>query len=272
MVIMAILAAAVLGTAAAAMEAGRRSRTQSTITKIHNLIMDRFAEYETRRVDLNAATQTQIDNETGSARGLQLALERLHGLRELMKYEMPDRRNDFAVNSSVVPALKLKQPPALAQAYFRRYTPAMAVDNEAAECLYMVIMLATGDGEARTLFREQEIGDTDGDGAPEVIDGWGRPIGWMRWPAGFVSPLHSMDAVADHDPFDVYHVEPQAFRIVPLIYSGGPDGRSSMWHSNDITLNPYAAHTGNDGQQHFNGEPVDRNETLDNITNHLIKY
>ena len=32
-----------------------------------------------------------------------------------------------------------------------------------------MIMLATGDGEARTLFSSQDIGDTDGDGAPKFL-------------------------------------------------------------------------------------------------------
>ena len=47
------------------------------------------------------------------------------------------------------------------------------VANQGAECLYMIIMNACGDGEARTLFPESSIGDTDGDGAPEFLDGWG---------------------------------------------------------------------------------------------------
>ena len=29
------------------------------------------------------------------------------------------------------------------------------------------------------------IGDTDGDGASEILDGWGRPLGFVRWPVGY---------------------------------------------------------------------------------------
>lgn len=285
MVIVAILAAAILGTAAAAMEAGRRSRTQSTITKIHNLIMDRLSEYETRRIELDQAaydrSNSAASNPNDPARGKQLALERLYGLRELMKYEMPDRREDFAINSVVAPPINLLRPPALAQAYHRRYTAAMSVDNDAAECLYMVLMLATGDGEARTLFREQEIGDTDNDGAPEIIDGWGRPIAWMRWPAGFVSDLQPLDANgnrlidADHDPFDVYRVDPIAYRLVPLIYSAGPDGLSAMRRlkSEDARANPFNPYfAAADNYQNGAIDPAERNATLDNIHNHYVKY
>jgi hypothetical protein len=104
----------------------------------------------------------------------------------------------------------------------------------------MIITLACGDGEARSLFKEADIGDTDGDGAPEFLDGWGHPINFLRWAPGFDSQiqlnannLQTIDstlptywktaAAKDHDPFDVYRVDPLAFRLVPLIYSGGRD-------------------------------------------------
>ena len=68
----------------------------------------------------------------------------------------------------------------------------------------MVVMYGTGDGEARELFNERDIGDVDRDGALEFIDGWGRPINYIRWPAGYArrSALMSGDGQADHDPFD----------------------------------------------------------------------
>ena len=111
--------------------------------------------------------------------------------------------------------------------------------NQSAECLYMIVVNACGDGEAKTLFSESTIGDTDGDGAPEFLDGWGHPISFLRWAPGFVSdiqlnmndlsttcmpPADANTAVAkDHDPFDLFHVELKAFRLVPLIYSVGRD-------------------------------------------------
>lgn len=271
MVIVAILAAAILGAAAAAMEAGRRSRTQSTITKIHNLIMDRYAEYETRRIELKDK----------SPQGKGLAEARLNGLRELMKYEMPDRWSDVtgvAVPGGAANPISLASRPALAMAYERRLREMIENGKSAdditrfqgAECLYLTVMHATGDGEARTLFREQEIGDVDGDGALEILDGWGRPISWLRWPAGFVSDLQPADPVNDHDPFDVYRVYDTAYRLVPLIYSTGPDGASGINSKVDsyvAPLDPYFPGTGTPV-----GTVENRNESLDNITNHLIKY
>ena len=71
-------------------------------------------------------------------------------------------------------------------------------------------------------------------------DGWGHPISSLsRRAPGFGSDIqlnllstYSSDAAGrcilavcatDHDPFDLFHVESKAFRLVPLIYSTGRD-------------------------------------------------
>jgi hypothetical protein len=171
------------------------------------------------------------------------------------------------------------------------------------------------------MFGKQDIGDTDEDGAPEFIDGWGNPIAWLRWPAGFVarSPLMSADAQSDHDPIDVYRrddpaavrplpnryptmVQPYvvrladpmpAFRLIPLVYSSGPDGISdintlgqsiSVMDRMAIALDPYALENPNDAYHVTNnpfqvGFAVDDAENgdgddnfKDNIHSHLIEY
>ena len=186
----------------------------------------------------------------------------------------------------------------------------------------MVIMNATGDGEARTLFSKQDIGDTDEDGAPEFIDGWGNPIGWMRWPSGVVSDLQPRNpdgtrpGETDHDPFDpfrrdsptvitpplssypaglrtVYETNMRnrmlraagtnmthqlAYRLVPLVYSAGPDSSSAMLivkdPSTSPSLDPYVAATPNyeDGTQPGTPDPDNLDANKDNITNHLLEY
>jgi hypothetical protein len=136
----------------------------------------------------------------------------------------------------------------LSAIYLRRYqqvTPTTA--NQGAECLYLIITLACGDGEARSQFGEDSIGDTDGDGAYEFLDGWGHPIEFLRSAPGFDSQVQinansfgstspkdnaawKAAAASDHDPFDLYRVDQlpdgsgtAAFRLVPLIYSPGRD-------------------------------------------------
>lgn len=337
MTIMAIIAAAILGTAAAAIESGRDKKTQSTIAKIHTLLMERYASYETRRIDVDPRITSNIDawvagattpaefQARSAARGQMLADARLLGVRELMKKEMPDRQKDVEHLTQI-----LTQPPPLAQTYYRRLQQLQSASESLspAECLYLVVMNATGDGEARTLFTKQDFGDVDDDGAPEFIDGWGNAIGWIRWPAGHVSGLQPLDPSgmrlgdADHDPFDLYRrdlptvIAPAigmypdipvgqanvsfrttyqtnmrirmaaagaatpassrllAFRLTPLIFSGGPDGESAMRIAGDTDTNkpldPYYVTPDN----YQAGEPSDTNPDAvkDNITNHLLEY
>lgn len=326
--IISILSAAFLGTSNLAMESSRKARTKTTIGKIHGLLMEKWSEYATRRVDidtspLNPPSDPSGVNSTNSRdRGKFIALARLDAVRILMRQEMPDRWSDILNQpvrerlpgaSSIPPsneisfvnAYQMTLPyPAVANAYLRRYNSLVGdvetiERNQGAECLYMTIMLSTADGEARTLFSEQDIGDTDGDGAPEFLDGWGRPIHYIRWPAGFaeagLSDLLSTDSQADHDPLDVFRVDQptsipppagmnRAYRLLPLIYSSGPDGIPDLFTAEDsVVLNPYSLYPENNPVAKL-GTPLspkdypfgigttDDNEGddwLDNIHNHL---
>jgi len=344
--IIATLAAMFLGASNAAMESARSARTKTTIGKIHSLLMERLDSYSTRRVDVNpgiiTTTNNNIDsdssipqNQKSSKKGEALTELRLLALRELMKLEMPDRWSDIlgdevanalpSTNAVALNPVVLEFRPSIAAAYLRRFRALNApdtqeakkqiLDNQGAECLYMVIMLHTGDGEARTLFSRQDIGDTDGDGALEFLDGWGRPIHYLRWPAGFEgeSQLMSGEADSDHDPFDFFRrdvVPPSpaspgtsppwlddifpAFRLVPLVYSAGPDGDADLFtvkHPNNpgpVIDDPYRIYSSQDPDgsdppvlgrigtpMSFGPDPDDIDPTddgdnwYDNIHNHL---
>jgi hypothetical protein len=121
-------------------------------------------------------------------------------------------------------------------------------DYQFAECLYMMVSTIRDDrGAAMDFFKEDEIDDVDGDGMPEILDGWGRPIMFLRWAPGFtywwgidqrwgvlnvdddaqgtdddlvergwtlsddvrVSDLQSPNGAASPDPFDPMQVDPR---------------------------------------------------------------
>ncbi|PHQ32611.1 type II secretion system protein [Rhodopirellula bahusiensis] len=59
-------------------------------------------------------------------------------------------------------------------------------EHESAECLYQIFASSTLDGEPLLKqLRTRDIADTDEDGMPEIVDSWGVPLLWMRWPTGF---------------------------------------------------------------------------------------
>ena len=224
MAIIATLSAVFVGATRSAMEAASAARTKSTIAKIHSLLMEHWASYETRRADIKPSILNDIKDAFPDLRlqSQATADARLLAKRELMKLEMPDRWSDVLragipnnnfLGASEGDTLILNAPTSLSQSYLRRYRNLPSgisydqlLENQSAECLYLTVMLATGDGEASSLFNPKDIGDTDEDGALEFLDGWGNPIRFIRWPAGFVneSDLMTGNADTDHDPFDAY--------------------------------------------------------------------
>ncbi len=328
--IIAILSATFLGVSNSAIESSRRARTKTTIAKIHGLLMEKWNSYATRRVDISATVlrdlQTAIQANVASnfrrrALGEARADLRLLAVRELMKLEMPDRWSDVMLinipDNSPLSVASNQQPsvlsalPALTQTFRRQF---LSLDNtvsgnvvrrnQGAECLFMIVMLSTGDGEARSLFNEQDIGDTDGDGAQEFLDGWGTPIQFIRWPAGFADRSDLMagsaNADSDHDSFDLFRRDQvnvtspainayppsvqflitamrnrqvtnnvSAFRLVPLIYSPGSDSITDVNSvpGGNVGLDPYGLDQRIGGPGDINNDGDDN--SLDNIHNHL---
>jgi type II secretory pathway pseudopilin PulG len=274
--IISILAGLILGIASLAGEKARENQTRHVIQRMHQLLMEHYDSYRERRVRINPAIEQYVNNPAiipaspPGRRGQALAQARLFALREMMLMEIPDRWSDvilqpidqYIPSATVVQPMYLNARTDLSNVYFRRFQSLKLRDNaltgnpntneeiaanQSAECLYLVITLATGDGEARGLFAENSIGDTDGDGAPEFLDGWGNPIEFLRWAPGFdslvqlnkgtlaaMNPEESRAAVTkDHDPFDMFRVDASAFRLMPLIYSLGPDEESSLYVAPD---------------------------------------
>ena len=145
-----------------------------------------------------------------------MAGARLNALRDLMRMEMPDRMSDVLDrpvfysfpysyrDSTGTPqqgqATVTIQRPALSREYLRRAkavydsstglwtAPTWSVTFQDAECLYMIIAsIRDITSNGLDFVREGEIGDLDGDGMPEILDAWGKPIVFIRWPAGFIA-------------------------------------------------------------------------------------
>lgn len=137
------------------------------------------------------------------------------------------------------------------------------LSNQGAECLYL-IMKSIQDvyGNALDAFSDSEIGDLDNDGLQEVHDAWGMPIVFHRWAPGLsengtgsssqtISPIQSGISSQDRDPFDpllsdvrffdVQYLglasekpDNDTFRLVPLIYSPGPNREYDIWARNEF--------------------------------------
>jgi prepilin-type N-terminal cleavage/methylation domain-containing protein len=257
--IVAILAAVVYGAMAAAENTAKIAKTRATIAKLHRLIMARYESYKTRRIPIDMFMQIGTTTHISTPlTPLEMATVRLEAIREIMRIELPERVNDVIIQptSGSVGAFtssgwsklsrnassRKMQPTSISQAYYtywqqqesqgRRWRSQTSNTHISAECLYMIITMACPGG--REQFSENEIGDVDRDGWPEFIDGWGRPIYFMRWAPGFIpangadTVLQSGNPTLQHDPFDTQRVDATAYQLIPLIYSCGPDGESHI--------------------------------------------
>ena len=223
------LAGVTLGALQAARQTARKARTKALIVKLDHVIMQRYESYLLRRVPIR----------TGGKEPTVAAQMRLDALRDLMRMEMPERPSDVIDPANVPRTFSWGsiQRPALSYLYEQQLEAAIAKHGSnlageylSAELLYMIV--SAGGGEAMQNFSQQEIGDADGDGLPEFHDAWGNPVKFLRWAPHFSharpyngpSEIQSGDPQTDHDPFDTRNVDEDAYALVPLIYSAGPDG------------------------------------------------
>ena len=92
MAIVAILAAIFLGAQNAALNAARASRTKATITKIHTLLMQKWDDYKTARLDIQMLPPpVRAPTLPGQVRADLM----LDALRMTQKLEMPDHWSDI---------------------------------------------------------------------------------------------------------------------------------------------------------------------------------
>ncbi len=215
LVIVALLASLTLAGLAGTRDRAKADKTRSTIRKLHEIVIPQYESYLTRRVP--------------SASSGPPGVSRLCALRLLMSLEMPDQWSDVDVTGL---------PPWTATATVKRYAAFKAASIHSrpyqdAECLAMIVTRGGFNSDAVESFRSDELGDIDKDGCPEFLDGWGKPIGFIRWPAGFDSPFQPQDASANPDPFDPMRrsksivfpptVLQRDYGLTPLIFSGGAD-------------------------------------------------
>ena len=254
-----------------------------------------FDSYRTRRVTSN--------NDDGSAPATPniAATNRLRNIRRLAQYEMPDNWGNVIASGSLPTTAQT----GVTRSYFnyKQSLPRRTDSYASAECLFMIVARSGFEPEAMELFRADEVGDIDlasngttrGDGAFEFWDGWGRPIAFKRWAPGWVSdtvppdssiptsltnpprdlsPIQIADKKNAHDPMDPMRIDPNAYALVPLIYSPGPDeatndpdsGTNSGYGLENVAVDIMA--TCNVVSGVLNGTPKAGVAYRDNITNH----
>jgi prepilin-type N-terminal cleavage/methylation domain-containing protein len=207
---------------------GKAAKTRSTIRKLHEAIEPAYSSSIERRLDdsmwetFSQSMQPAASPPQNVEGPRKAAWQRLVLLRALLVHEMPDQWVDVREPGYLTsPIIK---------GYVRRVDglnlDLLGQKNASAETLHLIVSAGV-DSDALEAFREDEIGDTDGDGAREFLDGFGTPIHFIRWAPGAVT---AADQRAGQDPFDPYRLGGTGtFPLTPLIVSAGPDEQFSTW-------------------------------------------
>jgi prepilin-type N-terminal cleavage/methylation domain-containing protein len=267
LVIIAILASLTLAGLAGVRQRAKIDKTRSTIRKLNEIILPQYESYLSRRVPVSGTTRTAV------------AKSRLTNRRALMVLEMPDRTADIPL--SALPGFSA---PVYRYGAARANGWAPSPGNDSAECLALTVLSGGFAPDSMEVFRNDEIMDTDGNGFPEFVDGWNKPIQFMRWAPGFssdpsasppkiYSPVQIRGPTAPHDPMDPMKIDPVGYALYPLIVSGGPD--ESVGLTENISI-PWMTGLGLESPTSAGasiGSPLPNNDSYrDNITNHdLIK-
>jgi len=161
---------AIFGTVLGNMLGGaRQSATKATITKIHRVIQQRrdaFATYQLKRSEISQAMRL-----------IQVAAPGALTSREIRRLApVVARKNIFR---QAFPQNRVERP-----------LPGNKVSEaDSAEVLYWILTNGNDLGafEASDIrFSSSELADQDEDGLPELVDGWGRPLRFYRWPTRLI--------------------------------------------------------------------------------------
>ncbi len=211
-------------------------RTETTIRKIHEVVMPHYERLITRRLRELPAITVVPGLQAKANAGMELIAR-----RRLAALELPDGWAE--VYAPDTDSLKVEGPPVadyvyqtaisrrmnnIAQSWVPAPTSPPTDPLSDAECLWAaVIRGGFADPAIISHFRADEFSDADRDGRREFADAWNNPIRFLRWAPFFISRYQPGpdDQTQDHDAFDVAGVDPLArCTLFPLIFSGGPDG------------------------------------------------
>ena len=189
--IIATLATLTVFTIAGAQEDALETRAEAQIDRITRYLEDRWEEYYVRRLPFKYTTFEPSPN-----RSLVQQLQN-QSIVEMIRCEFPYQR----IQLETFPSANFENAYANADVHFR--SPAKrdrigrlvgfgaqnanqdfdtslstwTAEHQQAECLYLILATTSDLGEPGTkILRESEVGDTDNDGIPEVLDPWGEPL------------------------------------------------------------------------------------------------
>lgn len=183
-VIIAILSALLVVASMSIIGGSREAATKATLSKINTMLKERMAAFEIHLGNLIAGN---IHNTLGAPdeRTAKIWLRK----REFKKYfpQTWSEATEIATSAGIAP----------------QATPSTTDIEKAAEpgeVLYLMLVqtTVTGQGEiGKDAFLTSELSDKDNDTRMEIVDSWGTPLWFFRWPCRLIKPNVSTSSPGD---------------------------------------------------------------------------
>ena len=305
--IITLLASMILVALSGVQENAKADRTRAQVARIDTLISEQWDSYGERRLALTASFKQSLRVGPPGVRataGPRIARARLDRMRELMRLELPDRKSDVLTPPVGFPSSKQRAyQRKAAKLISQRTGMTFPVDDagriaeldrqwtrvyDYAECLYLILsQINEDDTPALSFFADNEIGDADGDGMPEIRDSWGTPIMFLRWAPGFSrTPSDTMmdlttpqlsgvaggpqvrpglEDPGQPDPLDPFNLSGKIFKLYPLVVSAGPDLQFDIGTDNQDGNALIYANTLPPNNPYIGWDPNDPLDVADNV-------
>ena len=144
----------------------RTAATRTTLLKVHRMLEERrdaFARYQLKRGEISTAVGVLRNSGLGERQSRQLAPVVARKL--LYRFALPQHHGERMIGTNTIS------------------------NADSSELLYWLLINGNTFGvpnENDGGFTAAELADTDGDGLKELVDGWGQPLRFYRWPTRLV--------------------------------------------------------------------------------------
>lgn len=202
--IIGILMSALGVTISNMLESAKSARTLSTLQKVEGLINERRKGMERSftRPSFQASIKRRVDSmilgdPTRNIPGLpgisEKAVETVLR-KDWARFYLPQTFSEFMIAAQLlnqnIDTDSSNYPDILESSGFdpTKHDPT----TESAEMLFVALTKLEAFGvqtAGEDSFTTDEVRDTDGDGLPELIDGWGNPLRFYRWPTSVLKPF-----------------------------------------------------------------------------------
>lgn len=221
--LIAFLTAAIVVILPRVSNASKLAATRATIKKVDELLNDRINGFQRWIQTQNTLAGTNAPSYVVSA-GYTTQYKQNPPLYQLLASKTAFRTT-FPQNFG-----EMSSPPAYNAANHKQIT-------ESAACLYIILtQAAVFDTEppAAAELKGVEVADTDGDGLLEVVDAWGQPLRYYRWPTRLFRPATSASTVETPQTNSTnvnYFTLAPAPSPASILISSAPRGPLFAWSS-----------------------------------------